>query len=720
MSTRTAERADHGTSARAGGRGLDPWLLAAVPVVALTALVVAMAWTGSGAARLAADPGALVRWGLPAAELVHNSALVVVIGALLFAVGIVPGTRRAGRTRTGTDGGGAAPEHPLFTTTLRLAEAAAAVWTVAALAVLVLSYSDVAGVPVGGDGTYTQQLLHYATDIPTGQAQTAIVVTAAVVTTLVFGIRAPLGLLLTLALSCTALVAMALNGHSAGGNDHMGAVNSLGLHLLGVSLWTGGLVVLAWLSPQLSAPDAGTGTLPEGAARGRSAAGPRDRAPIAAVVLRRFSAVAFGAFFLVFLSGTVNAAVRIGSWDQLTSGYGGLVLLKAVLTLALGGAGLAHRRWLVPALETGRLTARRAVWQLVLGELLLMGAVMGVAVALSRTAPPVPEELAADASPALILTWYELPPAPTAASWFTTWRVDWLWLAVCLFLALVYLWAFVRVRRRRDSWSVLRTLSWLTGLLALFYVTSGGVAVYGRVLFSAHMVEHMALTMVVPIFLVLGSPVSLLLKALEPRRDGTRGPREWILRLVHSGFGRVVTHPIFAAVNFAASIVVFYFTPVFHLTLHYHVGHVLMVTHFLITGYLFMLVLIGSDPIPYRPGYMMRLVVLLATMVYHAFVGVALMGSETLLQASWFGNTGRDWGRSAIEDQQFGGALMWGIGEFPTVVVAVVVAVLWALAGSKENRRVDRQADRTDDAELKAYNDMMARLAERDDRAARR
>lgn len=720
MSTRTAERADHGTAVRPGGRGLDPWLLASVPVVALTALVVAMAWTGSGAPRLAADPGALVRWGLPAAELVHNGALVVVLGALLFAVGIVPSTLGGGRGRAGAGDGATAPEHPLFTATLRLAEAAAVVWTVAALAVLVLSYSDVAGVPVGGDGTYTQQLLHYATDIPTGQAQTAIVVVAAVVTTLVFGVRALLGLLLTLALSCVALVAMALNGHSAGGDDHMGAVNSLGLHLLGVCLWTGGLVVLAWLSPQLSDPDAGTGTLPEGAARGRAPAGARDRTPIAAVVLRRFSAVAFGAFFLVLLSGTVNAAVRIGSGDQLFSGYGGLVLVKAVLTLALGLAGLAHRRWLVPALEAGRLTARRAVWQLVLGELLVMGAVMGVAVALSRTAPPVPEELAPDASPALILTWYELPPEPTAASWFTTWRIDWLWLAVCAFFALVYLWAFVRVRRRGDTWSLPRTLSWLTGLGILFYTTSGGVAVYGRVLFSAHMVEHMTLTMVVPIFLVLGSPVSLLLKALEPRHDGSRGPREWILRLVHSRFGRVVTHPIFAAVNFAGSIVVFYFTPLFHYTLHYHVGHVFMVVHFLITGYLFMLVLIGSDPIPYRPGYMMRLVLLLATMVYHAFVGVALTGSDTLLQASWFGNTGRDWGRSAIEDQQFGGALMWGIGEFPTVVVAVAVAVLWAMAGSKENRRVDRQADRTDDAELKAYNDMMAGLEEREGRTARR
>ena len=62
---------------------------------------------------------------------------------------------------------------------------------------------------------------------------------------------------------------------------------------------------------------------------------------------------------------------------------------------------------------------------------------------------------------------------------------------------------------------------------------------------------------------------------------------------------------------------------------------------------------------------------------------------------------------------------MWGIGEFPTVVVAVVVAIMWAIEGKKENRRVDRQADRTDDAELKAYNAMMAGLAERDENTRR-
>ena len=144
MSTRTDRRPARGAAPGAdgaGARGIDPWLLAAVPVVALAALVVAMLYTGSGAAPLAADPGALVRWGLPVAEVVHNGALVVVMGALLLGLGVVPRTRGGVRRRTGSGGRGDddEPEHPLFTATLRLAAAASAVWTVAAVAVLVLS-----------------------------------------------------------------------------------------------------------------------------------------------------------------------------------------------------------------------------------------------------------------------------------------------------------------------------------------------------------------------------------------------------------------------------------------------------------------------------------------------------------------------------------------------------------------------------------------------------
>ena len=93
-----------------------------------------------------------------------------------------------------------------------------------------------------------------------------------------------------------------------------------------------------------------------------------------------------------------------------------------------------------------------------------------------------------------------------------------------------------------------------------------------------------------------------------------------------------------------------------------------------------------------------------------------MMNMNTLLAASWFGSLGRSWGLSAIEDQQLGGSLMWGIGEIPTMIIAVAVGIQWSMNDKKVQRRVDRQADRDGDAELKAYNDMFERLNEQDSR----
>lgn len=110
----------------------------------------------------------------------------------------------------------------------------------------------------------------------------------------------------------------------------------------------------------------------------------------------------------------------------------------------------------------------------------------------------------------------------------------------------------------------------------------------------------------------------------------------------------------------------------------------------------------------------MRLLLLLATMAFHAFFGVSIMGGTSLLAADYFGNLGRAWGPSAIVDQQHGGAIAWGIGEVPTVLLAIGVAIMWSRSDERETRRKDRAADRNNDAELTAYNDMFTRLARRD------
>ncbi|MEO5779151.1 MAG: bifunctional copper resistance protein CopD/cytochrome c oxidase assembly protein [Arthrobacter oryzae] len=687
-----------------------PWQIAGLAALFI-GLAAALIFSGAVAAREVSDPGALVRWGLPVSKALHNVSLATVIGGLIFAVGILPRSTHGSRSRDRD-----APEHPAFTRALTIAAAAGAAWTLSAIAVLVLGYADIAGQGVSGDEQFTRSLLYYMTGLEAGRAWLAVVVIAAVVTTALFGVRSLGALAGTLLLAMSGLVPAALIGHSSSSSDHEGAINSLGLHLVGVSAWVGGIIMLALLSGILSGARTGAGLA--GANRvGTSAP------DITEPTLRRFSTLAGFAFALVFASGVINASIRITSWaDLFGSVYGQLLLAKTAATLVLGCIGLMHRQWIIPQLGHRGMgkSARRVLWQLVLAEVLIMGVTSGIAVGLGRSAPPQPATLAPAATPAFILSGYDLPPELTPERWLTEWRFDWLWIAVAAFGLVAYVAGVLKLRQRGDSWSWFRLANWVIGLLALIYITSGAPSVYGRILFSVHMIDHMALTMVAPIFLVLGAPVTLALRALAPRRDSSRGPREWLLVFVHSKFSQLVTHPLFAAANFAGSIVLFYYSDAFGFAMREHVGHELMNLHFALTGYIFVLTMIGTDPLPRRAPFPMRLLLLLATMGFHAFFGVAIMGGTGLLAADYFGNLGRTWGVSALLDQQMGGAVAWGIGEVPTLLVAIGVAIQWSRSDERESKRTDRAADRNNDADLTAYNDMFAKLAERDAKLAER
>ncbi|MDV2981930.1 UNVERIFIED_CONTAM: cytochrome c oxidase assembly protein [Actinomycetes bacterium ARC8] len=665
-------------------------------LAAAVAFLAAVLFTGIARPAELADPGAFVRWSLPIARAIHHASMALSIAALVFAAAIIP---RAAKVTRDTEG----DAHPAFTRTMNIAAGAAVVWTLSAATVMLLTFWDLAGIPMSLDPQYSAAILDYILSITTGRAWAWMVVIAAITSSLALAVRSKTTVGLSALFSLFGILPLAFIGHAAGGDDHFAAVNSIGLHLLAVVLWFGGIMVLALLAPTLG------GKAP-GRARGQVLAG---------VVLTRYSALATFAVFLMIGSGLASAVIRITDWDQWLTPYGTLVVVKLLITLALGMLGLWHRRMVIPKLLEGKFTALRAAWQVVAAEVVLMAAVMSVATVLARTAPPTSDAPPAEATPARLLTGYDLPPAPDTAAWFTTWRMDWIWVAVCLFGLAVYLWAFIKLARRGDKPSVLRLASWIVGLFALFYVTSGAVAVYGKIQFSTHMVDHMSLTMIVPIFLVLGTPVTLLLQVLPSRADGTRGPREWILYLVHSRYSRVITHPIFAAVNFAGSIVVFYFTPLLEPAMRYHAGHELMNLHFLLTGYLFALSLVDADPVPKRYPYPMRLVVLLATVAFHAFFGVALMSTETLLAPDYFGNMGRTWGGTALEDQVVGAGAMWAIGEVPTLVLAIFVVISWLRQDKKDTKRYDRQAERDNDAELAAYNEMFARYKQADRRDPR-
>ena len=303
---------------------------------------------------------------------------------------------------------------------------------------------------------------------------------------------------------------------------------------------------------------------------------------------------------------------------------------------------------------------------------------------------------------------------PPANAWLNVWHTDWLWVAVALLAVGLYVRWVLRLRRRGDRWPMWQTLLWVLGWALFVYAMCGAPGVYGRIMFSWHMVMHMTIAMIVPLLLVPAAPITLALRALPARRDKTLGPRELILAVLHSRYLQVVANPVVAAVIFFFSLATFYFTPLFFYALATHTGHVLMTVHFLLSGYLFTWVLIGTDPGPRRWPPLVLLVVLFATISFHAFLGVVITDSATLLAPDFYTELGLGWLPDPLADQRLGGAFAWGSGEFPTVILAIIVAIQWMRQDRRESARLDRQAERDNDAELTAYNETLAKLAARE------
>lgn len=653
-------------------------------VLASAAVLMLSLWYGGGAARESLpglpDPGPVL-WFLPVARLGGQLAAVATVGFLMAAAMLSP--RDQGRMSA------------TAYRRLRGARWAALVWFLCATATVCLTLSDLTGVPVR-DIISLNTVVNFVTTVPLGRALALVSVLAAAVSVLCAVVVSVPGLLVALAGAVAALLPPLFTGHAAAVGNHQVAISALILHVVPVVLWAGGLLALL-----LSRP----------------AAGHHMHAAV-----QRFSILASWCLIAVALSGLVSAMTRISDLALLsTTGYGQLVLFKAALLAGLGALGWWQRRAALPALRTGD---RRRFTVVAAGEISLFAAAMGAAVALSRTPPPAAGN-EADETTAQALLGFAMPAPVTLERLATNWLPEPLYLSAAVCAAGLYIFAVLRLRRRGDAWPAHRTALFLMGCTLLIIATSSGVARYAPLLFSVHMAQHLVLNMIVPILVVMSAPVTLALRALPPSRDPSwPGPREWLQSALHSRLLRTLSHPVVALVLYVGSLYAMYFTGLYELALRSHVAHLAMVGHFLLTGYVFFWVVIGVDPSPRRTPYALRIVMVFIAMVLHGFLGITLMMSNTPLAPEWFASLARPWGPEPIDDLRLGGGMAWSFGEVPMAVVLVALLRQWMRADEREARRRDRAADRAaaqgqEDAELAAYNAMLAQLADRDRRQTR-
>ena len=648
--------------------------LALVVIGAAVAVIISAFLPSRNAVPGIADSGTFTELVLAAMKAMFDLSAALTVGWLLAAVALAP-PQKSGIF----DVGGYRA--------MRAASLSAWVWTFVSLAMIPLTMADL-------NGKSIRQVLPatVVTDGLQGFPQVrgylicaSIAVLIALLSRIVM--RPSWAVLLLLA-AIGGLLPQALSGHASGSDDHDVAVDTMIFHLVGISLWIGGLLAFLGMVRQNVA------NLP--------------------VIARRYSNLALIAFIAVALSGIANAWIRLTYLSDLwTTGYGRLVVVKAVALIALGGFGYAQRKRALPAIMLGK---RRPLVRLASIELLLMGATVGVAAALGRTAPPPPSGVLPTGTDAEIerVLGFPLDGPPTIARLLFDWRFDYLLGTAVLVAAVIYALGVRRLHKRGDTWPPGRTWAWMLGCLIVLLATSSGLGRYAEAEFSIHMIAHMMLGMMAPILLALGGPTTLALRALPSAgRNNPPGLREGILALLHGRIARFVTHPLVVFPLFVGSFYAIYFTGLFPAMIQSHFGHVVMSVHFLVVGYLYYWVIIGVDPAPRRLPPMVKLAMLLAALPFHAFFGLALLNSHTLLASTYYNGLALPWVGNLISDQQTGGGIAWGATELPMIIVLIALLAQWAKADDRENKRTDRHKDAVGDEELEAYNNMLAGMAAR-------
>lgn len=282
-------------------------------------------------------------------------------------------------------------------------------------------------------------------------------------------------------------------------------------------------------------------------------------------------------------------------------------------------------------------------------------------------------------------------PRFTGASFFTAWGLDPIAFVGTVWVVGLYLFGVWILRSRGDAWPVGRTLAFVVGGMGGFYVaTSSGLGAYDTTLLSVHMVQHMLLGMIVPLFLALGAPVTLALRTLPAR------PRGWLLALLHSWLAKVLTFGPLTLALYVASPWALYFSGWYPASLHSQFVHEMMHVHLVLVGSLFFWPLLGIDPLPGRLAYPFRLLLVFMTLPFHAFLGVTIMSQSALLGGDWYPNLHRtmSWLPKPIDDQHLAGGILWGSGDLIGLLVFGVLFVQWVRAAMKEAEREDRRLDR--------------------------
>jgi len=267
----------------------------------------------------------------------------------------------------------------------------------------------------------------------------------------------------------------------------------------------------------------------------------------------------------------------------------------------------------------------------------------------------------------------------------TGWQTDalsLLALAVELGLAAWYLVSVRRLARRGRQWSPWRTISFLGGTLLVVVAVQSGLAAYDDEVFAVHVVQHLLLMNFAPILYALGAPVTLALQA------SSRGTQRGLLRILHHPVVELVTNPVYVAVVAYGTMIGYFLTPFYALSLRHPLVLDLSQLHFLVSGCLFWWLVVGLDPSRWRLSYPAKIGLLAVGIPVTAILGIALTGASRSIAPQFH----------SLADTHQGGSILWIVGEVSTLVAMGIIVFQWMQHEERQAARADRQLDALEEA----------------------
>jgi putative membrane protein len=181
----------------------------------------------------------------------------------------------------------------------------------------------------------------------------------------------------------------------------------------------------------------------------------------------------------------------------------------------------------------------------------------------------------------------------------TTWKGDAgsiLLYMVLLALAAAYGLAARRRSPRGRRWPRARTACFVAGLALLALIYGSGLQVYEDQP-AVHVIQHMLTMMAVPPLLVLGAPITLLLRTLAPRR------RPALVRLLDDPSFAMMSGPrapLMLTLDYYLTMYVYQLTPLHTWSEQSTELHFIVHQYFLLCGLFFWWPVVAADPVRLR------------------------------------------------------------------------------------------------------------------------